>query len=388
MPSRPLSPGSETPVSSSDAESQNGAQVARSKGKGKALEAASKRKRTLTNSDHPSSARRRTREPQVIDDDDGAQLEFDPDQSLEERRKVRGGFRSLLRDLTENGDEFLQPNSHGLHQTLRQANELSRQVKQTTEATIDSKLLVNTANASLRKANRLTSGNIAQGLDVDDFVSKCITYMRLGRGITQDDAPELTLTQAQRRRPAGGGLSNGDDYEDIGDDGDALNWTHLGQFACLPNIKRPAVPGFLLGPLSVEKKARRIAKRSAPFRPGNLEETRPQVLNSEDIERAENNDVTAICAKIFERLTKVQDQVQRQVESVVDRPGSSDEEAQKLMAQLGLRSTGGIDLLKFVVNPRSFGQTVENLFYVSFLIRDGRVQVEFDDDGLPSLCES
>ncbi len=52
---------------------------------------------------------------------------------------------------------------------------------------------------------------------------------------------------------------------------------------------------------------------------------------------------------------------------------------------MGLRDTGGIDLLKFVINPKSFGQTVENMFYISFLIRDGAVQIEFDDSGLPSL---
>jgi hypothetical protein len=38
-----------------------------------------------------------------------------------------------------------------------------------------------------------------------------------------------------------------------------------------------------------------------------------------------------------------------------------------------------------MVNPKLFGQIVENLFYVSFLMKDGLVGIEFDSDGIPSL---
>jgi hypothetical protein len=62
-----------------------------------------------------------------------------------------------------------------------------------------------------------------------------------------------------------------------------------------------------------------------------------------------------------------------------------DEEQTRIMHQHGLRSTGGIDLMRFVVNPKSFGQTIENMFYVSFLVRDGRVKIDFDEFDLPAL---
>lgn len=342
---------------------------------------ASKRRRAGSERDTGSNSRRRTAEPTSTSDSDDDV--YDPDQPLEERRKVQQGFRDLLRDVTENTEEYLQADSRGLHEAILKADELSKKVRQTTEATIDSRLLVSTTDLSYRKTLRLTQGSLSQGIDVDEFVSKCITYMRQGRGILDDDAQELSSTQRQRRVVTRAGDGDGEE-DDIGDEGDMMNWPHLGRFACLPYIRRPALPGFLLGPLSVEKKARKIAKRSAPFRPNNLVETRPEVLNVEDLTKREN-DLTAICGKILQQLENIQADAQRTVEELIE-DDMGEEESTRLMHQHGLRDTGGIDLMRFVVNPKSFGQTIENMFYVSFLIRDGRVEVEYDNFGYPSLC--
>lgn len=40
---------------------------------------------------------------------------------------------------------------------------------------------------------------------------------------------------------------------------------------------------------------------------------------------------------------------------------------------------------EFALNPTSFSQSVENLFYISFLVYDGRVGINFDDDGVPVI---
>jgi non-structural maintenance of chromosomes element 4 len=51
-----------------------------------------------------------------------------------------------------------------------------------------------------------------------------------------------------------------------------------------------------------------------------------------------------------------------------------------------LDEIGKVNLFKFVVNPNDFAQSVENIFYLSFLIRDAKVAFE-TEDGEPVICK-
>lgn len=41
----------------------------------------------------------------------------------------------------------------------------------------------------------------------------------------------------------------------------------------------------------------------------------------------------------------------------------------------------GMKFLELVINPDDYGQTVENIFYASFLIKEGHAGIQVDDDG-------
>jgi len=51
-----------------------------------------------------------------------------------------------------------------------------------------------------------------------------------------------------------------------------------------------------------------------------------------------------------------------------------------------MEQNGPVNLFRFVINPNDFAQSVENLFYLSFLIRDGECALEMEEDGEPVVC--
>lgn len=307
---------------------------------------------------------------------------YDPNQNPEERRQVRKGLRNLFSKLHDSRSEYLQPNSKGLQETLKEADALYKNVKQTAEATIDSRLLVETADLSYRKINNLTLGDASTGIDVDDFITKCIGFMKQGDEPGSRDRNEVPAsTQTQRRRRHDGGA-------DDGDDGDVMNWEYLGKNASFLYNSRPCLTGFLLGPLSVQKKTRQQTQRKAREAPTEATQAvRPLELRDEDLQKQESANLTEICTEIARLLAHAIRTGRANVEREFEE-GDEDmpeEQVRQIMRRHEMADNGCIPLFNFCVNPKSFGQTVENMFYVSFLIKEGKVGLDFDGKGLPTL---
>jgi non-structural maintenance of chromosomes element 4 len=263
-------------------------------------------------------------------------------------------------------------------------------VKQTSDATIDSRLLVTVGDLSYKKTNEMALGDSSTGVDVDEFVSKCIRFMKRGAPRAGDAnkangqdrsssaAPNGTQLQRRRRRPG---------FEEDEDDDDQLNWAHLGQNACFLYNSRPCLSGFLLGPLSVQKRVRQQTQRKArEARADPANAVRPQELREEDMEQQETANLTVVCSEIRGLLGRIQERGEKAVEAAYNmNEDMTDEEGQDLMREHGLADDGQVPLFDFCVNPKSFGQTVENMFYVSFLIKEGTVGLSFDSRGMPTL---
>lgn len=286
---------------------------------------------------------------------------------------------------SESRDELLRDSGKGLTRTIDKANRIYRDVKQTNDATLDSRLLVNVSDLAYKKTAQLVLGDTSVGVDVDEFLSKCITYMRNGGPLERNH--EDNPASSSRRRPA----RNRDDSDDEADDdviGQPLDWELLGRHACFPYNARPCLPSFLLGPLSVEKKHRtQTQRRARQSRDTAGREARPEALSREELSHSDENGLTAICKRINTHLRK---HVQR-AEDALGRAGFQDVEelhttrGKEMLKKLRVSDTGGPSLFDFVLNPRSFGQSVENLFYVSFLIKEGAFGIQNDSEGLPTI---
>jgi len=80
---------------------------------------------------------------------------YDPDQNKDEKRWLRREYRNLINTTEENRLEYLRPDSEGLSNNIAKANDLHQKVKNTHEATLDSRLLVLTSDLGVQKARRM-----------------------------------------------------------------------------------------------------------------------------------------------------------------------------------------------------------------------------------------
>lgn len=157
--------------------------------------------------------------------------------------------------------------------------------------------------------------------------------------------------------------SQGEDDDDDADD-DEMDWARLGREAAFKGNKRPAATDFLLGPMSVTKRIRLVKQRRQGLKRGNATMVRPvEIENNGEEKGPENNANTSL------RLV-------RSIHTVLE---------EYFFEHPEIADTG-LNLFKAVVNPNSFGQTIENIFYISFLVKDGFICIQEDDDDLPVMC--
>lgn len=300
---------------------------------------------------------------------------YNPNQDPEQRRRLRATMRDHQRMVEDNRDEIVKPNGM-LLDALKRQNNLFGKVRQTADAALDSRFLVNASELAGKKLAISMQGNAGVGIDLDQFVSKCIYFIKTGGHVAgQEDAPSVPV---------------GDDEED--EDPDGLDWALLGRQACFPCNRRPPTTSFLLGPLSVQKRVSTTQRKARSQRQPLGPATRPQEIQEGDIQQTENSNLSNLVKGIRGRLQQHLECGMTGVEEALD-PIAEDDVTEEDQAAAFRRfrmaqapsGEAAVSLLDFAINPHDFGQTVENLFYVSFLVREGNAKIAKDEHGLPLL---
>ncbi|KAI8871194.1 hypothetical protein GQ42DRAFT_166915 [Ramicandelaber brevisporus] len=247
----------------------------------------------------------------------------------EQRRTLRRKYRELLESTDENRRELTTSDASALLKTVENANRLFSKVHGTYEATLDAKLLMTTSGLGAERAQQLRVKTTA--FSKADFTKRLRTLLNSEFEGNDDDGEVILRVHGQEL---------------------ARSWGNISRAFTQYSRRVPAMD-LMLGPLETQQRTRRVAERQKRTKQVVAELERPQELQATDIVKQEN-------------------ETSRNVKAVYDR--------------LELEA-GGINFFHFAINPYSFGQTVENLFYISFLIRDGKAAID-DEQGFPIIFAS
>ncbi|ORX60218.1 hypothetical protein BCR36DRAFT_408578 [Piromyces finnis] len=242
-------------------------------------------------------------------------------QNDESNRKIRIQYRGLLEDLK--GTNIIIKNvktTDMLIEKIATGDKLYKRVNRTQEATLDSQFLLASAEIGARQVESIKLAG--ENFDTEEWINKLLTVMggRQDINIKQENNETVNL--------------------------DLLNWEIIGKRAEPYFDKVPKIDN-MIGPLSTEQKEKKTVVRHARENKNSVNLKKPQELRKEDIQQQENE------------TTKNVVQISRILEKA-----------------------GRVNLFEFIINPKSFSQTVENIFYLSFLIRDGKAFLDEDNDEL------
>ncbi|XP_049639121.1 EP300-interacting inhibitor of differentiation 3 [Suncus etruscus] len=247
----------------------------------------------------------------------------------EKCRSIRRHYRQLIRAVQQRRDDIVHTASDSLSEALEEANVLFDEVSRTQEAALDAQFLVLASDLGKEKARQLNAdvSCFNQGAFGDYlFLFAGRSWLERGEGPGHlDDGAARGFWAALHR--------------------EASAWVLLAEpFRFLFGAFRPE-------PLP---KPRALLPRRA----GPEDHVRAMPTKLRRLDLHANHEATE---KEVERILGL---LQTYFRRYPDTP---------------------VSYFEFVVDPKSFSRTVENIFYVSFIIRDGFARIRLDRDRLPIL---
>jgi len=264
-------------------------------------------------------------------DDDDDDLDLDksridpniPENSKRFRREVRSKYRDVMDDLHTNAKEYVDEGNFQITKKLLEVDKLYNSVTQTREAAMDSSAIAQIALLGKQKAQALKTDMFT--FNASDFAERLVVYngSRRGEGVAED------------------------------------KWKPLGELVRKYFKKAPPYT-CMLGTFERteyvgKEKAARQQKSQADKE--DFIKNKTKVKEMSEVEKTNEETTAKMTEHVYTLLKKFYT--------------SYDQEP--------------VDFFEFTVDPKSFGRTVENIFYLSFLVREGLVKVFLDDDKLPVL---
>ncbi|EGD73479.1 hypothetical protein PTSG_05184 [Salpingoeca rosetta] len=243
-----------------------------------------------------------------------------------EQRKVRQDFRNILRDIDERQEDLSVPGNPHYQEVFNRFDAQRKNVSTTREGLLETHALLKLSKIVNRQTQALET-----------------TYVPLDKVSFAEQVTQLAFKGgAQPAKRA------------------KLDWAVVGQVASSIAQPLPLV-SMMYGPLSMDLSKRQVAK---PTQRTTFDKSKAVVPSSNLSDLENEQDLTAARVKeVTKYLGKALAASKRRHPERYPRVG----------------------YFEFLVNPRDFGQTVENIFHFSFLVKDGAVELFLDEAGLPCI---
>ena len=172
-----------------------------------------------------------------------------------------------------------------------------------------------------------------------------------------------------------------------------FNWAGLGFQVGVCFSSLPSNCTFLYGPLDAEykpkerKKAERRKKSVEEEELELLEETQPDTMDQNEKKKGDGNELSAVEAHIksinktikkrtIEEQNKAGERVDEYVRHLTREEGITDDRALAKEESKFMREASKVNAVNCLFNPKSFTQTVENIFHFSFTVRSGNASIK------------
>ncbi|XP_053165045.1 non-structural maintenance of chromosomes element 4 homolog A [Hemicordylus capensis] len=250
------------------------------------------------------------------------------------RRLIRQQYRELISTVQQNREMMLSTRNDKLTEALEDANKLFTGVSRAREAALDAQFLVLASNLGKEKANQLHSDMAV--FDPSAFAEDLLSFMGLNRLEGED-------SDSDDEHIAAGFLPSN-------------AWHILGEEA-RKYFRRAPTFHFMLGAFTADPPVER-----------------PRIERQR--KRAGPDEGRAMPAQLKKMEESNQEATEKEVERILG----------LLQAYCQEDPDTPLSFLEFVTDPNSFARTIENMFHVSFLIRDGLARLSLDQDKLPVIA--
>ena len=253
---------------------------------------------------------------------DSEPVKYDAATEKVEKLKLMKNYRKLIRETKENQEELVKVDDNELMSKLDKMDRLFQDVNETRTGVLDSKLLSMMVTIGTKRTSAFKTDLVA--FDPDEFMLKVALFM-------------------------GGTVSGPNEPPDIPDGG----WEFLSRkvIKYFPGYAPAIHP--LLGAFETTPHARK-----------------PKIISQAPQPQSQSENSNPTSLKTYENIGK--EGTPQEIEKVFN-----------IIKTYYADDPTPIDYFELVLNAQSYGLTIENIFHLAFLVKDGLVKIFLGENGLP-----